>query len=140
MDPFDLTGPTFLVLYVITAAFCAVVARLVRDELRQPSNKPSDDIELKPYEIAYLQGGDERLTGAVAANLVQRGFLQPGGLNKCLVSIGELPRESDEVERAVFEATRDDSKSSSVYVSGSEIVVDGGATGAFMGAPAYRAA
>lgn len=71
MNPFDLRGPEFLLVYGIVAAFVITIAfriRLWSEDLR---TKPLPKIE-DPYLIAYLRGGSEAAIEAAVVSLVDR--------------------------------------------------------------------
>ena len=84
INPLDLRGPEFLLLYLLllVAAGCAAV--ILRWALRLPADEPvGEDVRLGPYEVAYLAGGEQLAADAAIASLVQRRVLavDPAGAN-----------------------------------------------------------
>ncbi|HUQ94935.1 MAG TPA: hypothetical protein VM120_24870 [Bryobacteraceae bacterium] len=56
MNPFDLTGPQFLVFYFVFASLILVTL----DQLRRAREGGTVDARLTdPYQIAYLRGGKQ---------------------------------------------------------------------------------
>jgi len=55
MNPFDLSGPSFLVFYICVALMVIIALKLVIDEAEggAPRALPLND----PYHIAWLRGG-----------------------------------------------------------------------------------
>lgn len=104
MNPFNLPGPQFLVLYgclFVVATALAVVLRLV---LRPPHDEPKFDLDkLKPYMVAYLAGGARGALAAAMANLVQTDVLKVGMASGDVSQSGTLPDDSHPVEDFVFE-------------------------------------
>ena len=71
MNPFDLRGPDFLVVYLVVFAVVMALAGLLRWYLRLPGGEPQLEVtELSPYEIAYLAGGENLAVNAAIARLV----------------------------------------------------------------------
>lgn len=104
MDPFEARGPEFLAFYAYTAIALWVVAHTVKRALRKPADEPANSIELDPYEIAYLDGGDNKLADTVLANLVHRGILKVGSVSNVVTRVGTLPADATELEKTIFEA------------------------------------
>lgn len=82
MNPFDLTGPEFLKLYVPTCLFATLVAAVLRYLLRTPSGESQVNLQLlDPYEVAYLAGGPSGLAHAALAALVHKEVVEVDGTN-----------------------------------------------------------
>lgn len=78
MNPFDLTGPQFLLFYTVFAA--AVVAGLVFWRKRAELSSSSPRIDLSdPYLIAYLRGGKSEVLRVATVTLIDRGLLMRNG-------------------------------------------------------------
>ncbi|MBS1824454.1 MAG: TIGR04222 domain-containing membrane protein [Acidobacteria bacterium] len=98
MNPFDLRGPEFLLVYGIVAAFVITIAfriRLWREDL---STKPLPKIE-DPYLIAYLRGGSEGAVEAAVVSLIDRQRL---ALEKQTVVAKSGSNITHPLERAVW--------------------------------------
>ena len=84
MNPFDLSGPSFLAFYIGVAIIVVVVAKLAIDaaEGGAPPALPLGD----PYQIAWLRGGTPEAARIAALALTDRGLLAVHGDN--LVNFG----------------------------------------------------
>jgi uncharacterized protein (TIGR04222 family) len=79
MNPFDLSGPSFLVFYLAVAVFVVVAAKLAIDEAEggTPPALPLSD----PYHIAWLRGGTSEAARIAVLSLTDRGLLAVSGDN-----------------------------------------------------------
>lgn len=107
MNPFDLRGPEFLRLFFFLSALTLVAAVWVRWRLRVPGGEASNEAdELEPYEVAYLEGGDQGLAKAALSRLVYEDHVDFDGesreLKKQTVMMGKL----DPVAAAVYRAVK----------------------------------
>ena len=84
MNPFDLSGPSFLAFYVVVAIFVAIALKLAIDagEGGVPPSLPLGD----PYQIAWLRGGTAEAARIAVLALTDRGLLAVQGDN--LVNFG----------------------------------------------------
>ncbi len=101
MNPFDLPGPSFLVLYLVVLAAAVLAALYLRWSLRGPGDEPpAEALVLDPYEIAFLAGGSDLALNAAFASLCQRGVLAPDASRRYLTVRTALGSGAHRVERA----------------------------------------
>lgn len=76
MNPFDLRGPEFLLLFITLFTAAAATGSLLRRRLADPELPARAELaQPDPYEIAFLAGGHGRAVEAAVASLAQRGLL-----------------------------------------------------------------
>jgi uncharacterized protein (TIGR04222 family) len=75
MNPFDLRGPEFLLVYAMFAATVIVACIYIRRWREDLSTRPLPTLE-DPYLIAYLRGGSAAAIEAVVVSLIDRQRLQ----------------------------------------------------------------
>ncbi|PHV29003.1 hypothetical protein CSQ93_07540 [Janthinobacterium sp. BJB426] len=102
-NPFDWSGPWFLLAYLIFGAlvYYSVRELLIRMELRNPHAQLSlaDD----PYRIAFLRGGALEAVKIAAIVLVDRGLLRADGPLLETASADSLRFASHDIERDVLQ-------------------------------------
>ena len=102
VNPFDWSGPWFLLAYLIFGVLVYYLARelLIRQELRNPHAQLSlaDD----PYRIAFLRGGALEAVKIAALVLVDRGLLRAEGPLLETASADSLRFASHDIERDVL--------------------------------------
>ena len=102
VNPFDWSGPWFLLAYLIFGVLVYYLARelLIRQELRNPHAQLSlaDD----PYRIAFLRGGALEAAKIAAIVLVDRGLLRADGPLLETASTDSLRFASHDIERDVL--------------------------------------
>lgn len=102
VNPFDWSGPWFLLAYLIFGALVYYLARelLIRQELRNPHAQLSlaDD----PYRIAFLRGGALEAVKIAAIVLVDRGLLRADGPLLETASADSLRFATHDIERDVL--------------------------------------
>ena len=82
MNPFDLTGPQFLLFYLILSALVMIVLVYLRRSAESPAT-PKLDLS-DPYLIAYLRGGEAETLRVAAVSLIDRKLLVATGTElKC---------------------------------------------------------
>jgi uncharacterized protein (TIGR04222 family) len=99
MNPFDLSGPSFLVFYICVALIVIIALKLVIDEAEggAPRALPLSD----PYHIAWLRGGTPEAARIAVLSLIDRSLLSVSGDN--LVNLSATPSVVREpIERAVL--------------------------------------
>lgn len=120
MNPFLLSGPTFLLLFGLAAAFVFLLA-FASDLLLRSPNDPLSRAELEalgPYELAYLVGGRDMAAEAAVVSLGhasylsidERGRVARGGEPRSRVGAHAYRRIAVDllpIERAVFRAVAD---------------------------------
>ena len=77
MNPFDLTGPQFLVFYLGLAALTLIAIVLTR-KYSESSGAPKLDLS-DPYLIAYLRGSSAETLRVATVSLIDRGLLVATG-------------------------------------------------------------
>ena len=70
MNPFDLSGPEFLVFYICVALMVIIALKLAIDEAEggAPRALPLSD----PYQIAWLRGGTPEAARIAASGMSRR--------------------------------------------------------------------
>ena len=77
MNPFDFSGPDFLIFYVALCAVVIVGSVILR---RKIESAPTPRIDLSdPLLIAFLRGGETETMRVAAVSLVDRGLLTCSG-------------------------------------------------------------
>lgn len=101
-NPFDWSGPWFLLAYLVFGVLVLYLARelLIRQDLRNPHAQLSlaDD----PYRIAFLRGGALEAVKIAAIVLVDRGLLRADGPLLETASADSLRFASHDIERDVL--------------------------------------
>ena len=89
MNPFDLTGPQFLLFYLVLSALVIIALAFLRRSAESPST-PRIDLS-DPYLIAYLRGGEPEALRVATVSLIDR---------KLLVATGTQIKRADNASTA----------------------------------------
>jgi uncharacterized protein (TIGR04222 family) len=100
MNPFDLSGPAFLVFYTGLALIVAIGLKLMIDEAERgaPRALPLSD----PYQIAWLRGGTPEAARIAVLALTDRGLLTVRGDDLVTASSASLGGVRQPIERAIL--------------------------------------
>jgi len=99
MNPFDLSGPPFLVFYIGVALIVIIGLKLVIDEAEGGAPRPLPLSD--PYQIAWLRGGTPEAARIAVLSLIDRGLLAVSGDK--LVNLGSTQSSVREaIERAIL--------------------------------------
>src|ERR1044071_3694490 len=101
MNPLELTGPVFLILYITVLAAACFLAYFLRQAARGEMGFDPRELSFDAYEAAYLSGGAKLATATAIATLVQSKVLRLSFVDNTLSSIANLPRGSHPFEQAV---------------------------------------
>ncbi len=99
MNPFDPSGPSFLLFYIILAVIVIIGLKLVLDEAEggAPPALPLSD----PYQIAWLRGRTPEAARIAVLSLIDRGLLAVSGDNLVNLSSAQ-PSVREPIERAIL--------------------------------------
>lgn len=104
MNPFDLKGPDFLQVYFILLLGAFVFAGGLRWLLRAPgAGFRLNVLNLSPYEIAYLAGGEKGAVYAAVAHLAHIGAIAIRPVSRTVSATAEaLPADAAPFEQTIF--------------------------------------
>ena len=110
MNPFDLSGPEFLQLYLVVLAVALVAAGVARWLMRHPGDEPSEHaLDLTPYEIAYLSGGESLAIDTAIIRLVHLDVLFLDFSARSLTRREKtLSANPDPLEKAIYDLAADE--------------------------------
>ena len=91
LNPFELRGPDFLLLFGLTYLLALAFAGGLRYLLRGPT-EPDPSVELSPYETAYLSGGARRATEAAVVRLSDERLIDIGRRKLSLSAVWPRPK------------------------------------------------
>lgn len=104
MNPFDMSGPEFLFIYVVVLGVGTIAAVGFRRWLRSPGGAAPTHLagNLSPYEIAYLAGGAQGAVDAAIVRLLHQGVLRCAATPGKLARGNEnLPSKAEPIEKVV---------------------------------------
>lgn len=105
MNPLDLKGPEFLALYLTLAGIALPVGAVLRMIASGPGDVPGAlDLDLDPYEVAYLADGEERVVNAAVASLVNAECLEVAALARTLKRVKPRAPDVHPMEAAAYDA------------------------------------
>jgi uncharacterized protein (TIGR04222 family) len=110
MNPLELRGPQFLVLYVLTAGAAVMVAAVLRWLLRQPADAADPPAELSPCDVAYLAGGTHLAINAALTRLIHEKCLKLDATNGTVAVERPAPADAEPLESALHAACAVESK------------------------------
>src|SRR5260370_30400851 len=98
MNPFDLSGPSFLVFYICVSLIVIIALKLAIDEAERgaPRALPLSD----PYHIAWLRGRTPDAARIAVLSLIDRGLLAVIGDNPVNLSTAQSGSR-ERIERAI---------------------------------------
>ncbi|MFO0899957.1 MAG: TIGR04222 domain-containing membrane protein [Pirellulales bacterium] len=105
LNPFDMRGPDFLLLFAIVYAVSLLFAGVLRFVLRGPAG-PACAVQLSPYEKAFLSGGKRRAIEAAVVRLSDERLIDIGPRKLSLSAVWPRPETEtdDPLDEAVLEA------------------------------------
>jgi uncharacterized protein (TIGR04222 family) len=103
-DTWGISGPVFLLVYVVLAAVVALLVRRKRCALADVATpRPVDRLADHPYDVAHLNGGPDLALCAALSAMHRSGTIAAAG--RGVVVAGQRPEpRADELERAVHHA------------------------------------
>jgi uncharacterized protein (TIGR04222 family) len=103
-ETWGISGPTFLLAYVVLAVAVIVAAVRARRALTDTSaERPASRLDDRPYDVAYLNGGAELAVTAALSAMYRAGTISTAG--RGVVVAGARPESrADELERAIHHA------------------------------------
>jgi hypothetical protein len=103
-DTWGISGPTFLLAYLVLAVAVGVAVLRTRRALADVSaERPASRMEERPYDVAYLNGGAQLAVTAALSAMYRAGTISTAG--RGVVVAGQRPESrSDELERAIHHA------------------------------------
>src|SRR5690242_7028086 len=103
-DTWGISGPTFLLVYVILAVTVTAVVVRRRRALADPSpHRPVGTLGDRPYDVAYLNDGADLALCAALSAMHRSGTIATAGRGT-VVAVGRPEPRADELERAVHHA------------------------------------
>ena len=103
-DTWGISGPTFLLAYVVLAVAVAVAAIRTRRALVDVSTeRPAHRLDERPYDVAFLNGGAELALTAAFSAMHRAGTISTSGRG-VVVAAARPESRADELERAVHHA------------------------------------
>lgn len=103
MNPLELTGPKFLLFYVIVLVIAIIIATLLRRWLiRSNEDFSVKRISVDPYEAAFLRGGPQQAIDTAIAMLVKSNFLKVSKTDRKLSIIRKLQPGAHRLEQLVL--------------------------------------
>jgi uncharacterized protein (TIGR04222 family) len=103
-DTWGISGPVFLLVYVLLAVAVAVAVRRTRRSLAEvPVTRPVDRLAERPYDVAHLNGGEDLALCAALSAMRRSGTIASAGRGSVVAAQRPDPR-ADELERAVHHA------------------------------------
>jgi uncharacterized protein (TIGR04222 family) len=101
INPLDLPGLQFLLLYIFLIVVAAMLARAMKRLLVSPRWSDMRHINLDPYEAAYLRGSARGAIDAALAMLAQKQLLKVSKTTRDITTTGPLPAGAHWFEKAV---------------------------------------
>lgn len=113
LNPFDLAGPTFLVVYITALAAACFIAYVLRKRasgsdyepqrpfLRSDQEPAFRSVNLDAYEAAYLRGGSKLAIETAIATLVRSNALHLSFVDNSLSPVPGAPRPTHPFEQEV---------------------------------------
>ncbi len=115
LNPFDLKGPEFLVLYFVTCSICLLIVRwvIIKNESQVSPVIPKLNLT-DPYEIAYLRGGENEAAKVTVISLLDRGLLHTHS-DRLQALPNALDTARRPIERAVIKKFLTEAPASAMY-------------------------
>jgi uncharacterized protein (TIGR04222 family) len=99
-DTWGISGPTFLLAYLLIATAVGVAAARERRALAEPrAPRPVDELLEHPHDVAYLNGGGELAVYAALCAMHLRGTITTA--RGSVRAVGRLGHDADALERAI---------------------------------------
>lgn len=115
MNPFDLTGPEFLVFYAALTTLLIVVSRILLRG-KEERVEGSGGVAIRdPYLMAVLRGGRAELLRVAVVALADRGLLAVSANRAQATEAGLAAKPADEVERELLEYCREPRSASALF-------------------------
>ncbi len=103
-DTWGISGPTFLLAYVVLAVAVVVAVVRTRGALADvAAERPAGRLDERPYDVAYLNGGAELAVTAALSAMSRTGTISTAGRG-VVVAAARPESRADELERAVHHA------------------------------------
>jgi uncharacterized protein (TIGR04222 family) len=100
-DTWGISGPTFLLAYIVLASAVIVAAVRARRALTDVSaERPAHRLDERPYDVAYLHGGAELAVTAALSAMYRTGTISTAGRG-VVVAAARPESRADELERAI---------------------------------------
>ena len=113
MNPFDFTGPAFLIFYICLSIAVIVSVSALR---RMAESAPTPRIDLSdPLLIAFLRGGHSEAMRVAAVSLIERGLLICSGKHLQAARHARSEPVTKPIEKALLERFASSREASSMY-------------------------
>ncbi len=113
-----ISGPAFLLAYLLIAAAVWVAATRARRALTDPRpDRPSGDLSTRPHDVAFLNGGPELAVYSALSAMHQRGTIV--GQRGKVEAVGRVEPSDGDLEAAIHRAAR-------VRLARRRLLTDGG--------------